>query len=122
MITMLFLYTSDTCPKGVSAQQYLNKTGISFSLVNIDQPNMKAQVDVLWQLLRNWQEDPRTPLVLPVLTKKANQQEEILLIGYDPKEWSEVFQPSQSSDAHSESSNMPQSFASVTNTNIDQQK
>jgi len=34
---MYFLYTSDTCPKGVKAAQFLDKYQIKYRLINIDQ-------------------------------------------------------------------------------------
>ncbi len=34
---MYFLYTSDTCPKGVKASQFLDKYQIKYRLINIDQ-------------------------------------------------------------------------------------
>ena len=93
------MYTSDTCPKGVAAQSYLSRINILFEEINLDRQTDKEKIDGLWQLLRNWQEDPRTPLVLPVLTnleKGVDQEkEEIILVGYSPQAWSDQFQPSQ---------------------------
>jgi len=103
---MFRLYTSHTCPKGVMAQQYLTKTNLPFTSVNIDLDENRGQVDVLWQLLRNWREDPHTPLVLPVLTQ-TTQKEDIVLVGYDPQEWSDTLVPNEPSDPVSSTSNMP---------------
>jgi hypothetical protein len=89
------------------ARLYLTKTNLPFTEVNIDQDENRGQVDVLWQLLRNWREDPHTPLVLPVLTQTLSGKEDILLVGYDPQEWSDVLVPNAPSDPVSPTSNMP---------------
>lgn len=112
---MFRLYTSDTCPKGVLARQYLTKTNLAFTEVNIDQVVNHSQVDTLWQLLRNWREDPHTPLVLPVLTQTTSK-EEIVFVGYDPQEWSDVLVAHEAKSPVRETSNMPLSNTSQSET------
>lgn len=66
---MYFLYTSNTCPKGARAAEFLQARAIACTTINLDDPKQESKLDQVWQLLRQWEEDPQAKLQLPVLTQ-----------------------------------------------------
>lgn len=70
---MYFLYTSNTCPKGERAAEFLQARAIGCMTINLDDPGQESKLDYVWQLLRQWEEDPQAKLQLPVLTQLTIQ-------------------------------------------------
>jgi glutaredoxin len=81
------LYTSDTCPKGVQAREFLQARGLAFTEQNLDQTNNSEQLDALRRLLQSWSGVVTNSVVLPVLTHMAATTEEIVAVGFQAAEW-----------------------------------
>lgn len=67
---MYTLYTTNTCPKGVAAQAFLEGKKVPFTLMNIDTANRKIEYTSF-----------------PTLTKQDQGREFIVLTGFDPVLW-----------------------------------
>lgn len=88
----MYLYSSNTCPKGVAARQWLQSRQIEFAEINLDQINDSAVEHRLRLLIREQQHDDSANLALPALTRSVNNQEQLLTLGFASQTWEDVVQ------------------------------
>lgn len=82
---MVYLYTSNTDPKGVAAQQFLAEKQVPYTEVNID---LESGVPAL-QRLRGLVGE----VFLPTLTEAGEgEAERLVAVGFEPTTWEQWLQ------------------------------
>lgn len=89
---MYFLYTSALNPKGKAARAFLEKESVQFTEIVVDSQGKEDFIKRAETLLQIFHESTSIPLSLPFLTQEKNGKEEIVLLGFVPNEWEELFQ------------------------------
>lgn len=88
---MYRLYTSNTCPKGVAAREFLAARRAEFQEVNLDvNADAALEANLRW-LSRAALRSDQADISLPTLTAVAAEgNESIAAIGFDPARWEEI--------------------------------
>ncbi len=86
---MYRLYTSNTCPKGVAAQDWLISRGLEAAIVNLDAMADQVAEHKLRLLIRGALGNDEADVILPVLSRLVGSEEQLELIGFEPNRWEE---------------------------------
>ena len=87
---MYQLYLSDTCPKGVAAQDWLAARKVECRVVNLDNAPGPEAEHRLRLLIRAALVNDEAEVMLPVLTElREGQEEQIRELGFEPSRWEE---------------------------------
>lgn len=82
---MVYLYTSNTDPKGVMAKQFLLEKKVPFTEVNLDLQQGEEAVQRLRELTKD--------LLLPTLTEAGEGvTERLVAVGFEQKAWEQWLQ------------------------------